>query len=278
MDSIKYSTGFINSEGVQIFYRHFGIQNKTPILIVHGLSYFSYDWIEVANSLSFDREVVAIDMRGFGDSDWPGEYSIQAMSNDLFQVVKSMNWNSAILIGHSMGGRSCSLTTLNNTALIEKLILVDFTPDNAPPGSKRVAQTVSTTPDQFESVEKAMQWFGEDPHSPQGFLQKNRYEAYLKKVNQHFVIKRDPFFKNQFIEQIKTGVRHPIGVDLWEVLSTIQQPIKIIRGKESDMFAEETKDKLFKLCPKISLVEVNSGHNIAGENPKDLIKEIQSFL
>ena len=44
------------------------------------------------------------------------------------------------------------------------------------------------------------------------------------------------------------------------------------------MFAEETKDKLFKLCPKISLVEVNSGHNIAGENPKDLIKEIKSFL
>jgi len=48
-----------------------------------------------------------------------------------------------------------------------------------------------------------MQWFGKDPHSPLGILQKNRYEAYLKKVNDHFVIKRDPYFKNQFLNKLK---------------------------------------------------------------------------
>lgn len=273
-----YSTGFLNSDGVKLFYRYFGNSNKTPIIIVHGLSYFSYDWIEVANALASDREVVAIDMRGFGDSDWPGEYSVQSMSGDLLNVIKNFNWKSAILIGHSMGGRSCSLTTLNNTSIIEKLILVDFTPDNAPAGSKRVAQTVSSTPDKFTSIEEAMQWFGEDPHSPHGILQKNRYEAYLKKVNDHFVIKRDPYFKNQFLEQIKTGIRHSIGIDLWHVLSNVVQPIKLIRGKESDMFAEETKDKVFKLCPKIQLIEVESGHNIAGDNPEELIREIKNFI
>ena len=42
----------------------------TPVLIVHGLSYFSYDWIGPASALASDREVVAIDMRGFGQSGW----------------------------------------------------------------------------------------------------------------------------------------------------------------------------------------------------------------
>jgi len=278
MESIGNSTGFINSDGVNIFYRHFGKRKNTPIVIVHGLSYFSYDWIEVASALSSDREVVAIDMRGFGDSDWPGDYSIHSVSSDLLKVIDAFGWKSAILIGHSMGGRSCSVTTQKNTSLIEKLILVDFTPDNAPAGSKRVAQTVSSTPDQFESIEQAMQWFGEDVHSPQGLSQKNRYEAYLKKVNNYFVIKRDPYFKNQFLEQIKTGVKHPIGVDLWEVLSSIEQPIKMIRGTQSDMFSEETKNKVFNLCPKINLVEVTSGHNIAGDNPNELIREIKAFI
>ena len=39
------------------------------MLIVHGLSYFSYDWISPAARIADDREVVAIDMRGFGKSD-----------------------------------------------------------------------------------------------------------------------------------------------------------------------------------------------------------------
>jgi len=55
MESIGNSTGFINSDGVNIFYRHFGKRKNTPIVIVHGLSYFSYDWIEVASALSSDR-------------------------------------------------------------------------------------------------------------------------------------------------------------------------------------------------------------------------------
>lgn len=62
------SSGSVSSGDVQIFYRRFGKPGRTPALIVHGLSYFSYDWIELASALATDREVVAIDMRGFGQS------------------------------------------------------------------------------------------------------------------------------------------------------------------------------------------------------------------
>ena len=55
-------------ETLEIFYRRFGRPGRTPVLIVHGLSYFSYDWIGPAAGIAVDREVVAIDMRGFGQS------------------------------------------------------------------------------------------------------------------------------------------------------------------------------------------------------------------
>jgi pimeloyl-ACP methyl ester carboxylesterase len=70
--------GAIRSHDVDIFYRHFGQPGGTPVLILHGLSYFSYDWIPVSTRVAVDREVIAIDMRGFGNSTWspaPGQAS-----------------------------------------------------------------------------------------------------------------------------------------------------------------------------------------------------------
>ena len=57
-------TGRVPSGDVEIFYRKFGKPGRTPVLILHGLSFFSYDWIEPATLIGRDREVVAIDMRG----------------------------------------------------------------------------------------------------------------------------------------------------------------------------------------------------------------------
>ena len=53
-----------------------------PLLILHGLSYFSYDWIPVAKLVALDREVIALDMRGFGNSTWSPtrDYRLETLS------------------------------------------------------------------------------------------------------------------------------------------------------------------------------------------------------
>ena len=61
--------GHARSGDVQLHFRRFGQLGSTPLVIAHGLSYFSYDWTAAATALSTDREVVAVDTRGFGDSD-----------------------------------------------------------------------------------------------------------------------------------------------------------------------------------------------------------------
>ncbi len=74
-------------------------------MIVHGLSYFSYDWIDLAMELATDRQIVAMDMRGFGDSGWSKDYSVPAFAGDIVALLDHLGWEKAILIGHSMGGR-----------------------------------------------------------------------------------------------------------------------------------------------------------------------------
>src|SRR3970282_899900 len=106
--SIPHETGRVRSGDIAIFYRKLGRRGGLPLLIVPGLSYFSYDWLEVAQALGAEREVIAIDMRGFGDSDWSPakDYSVPAMAQDIVNVLDHAGWQRAILAGHSMGGRS----------------------------------------------------------------------------------------------------------------------------------------------------------------------------
>jgi pimeloyl-ACP methyl ester carboxylesterase len=275
-----HRTGTCSSGGLEIAYRQFGAGDGLPVLIVHGLSYFSYDWIDVAAELANGREVVAMDMRGFGDSarSPTADYSVPSMAQDLIAVIDHLGWRHAVLMGHSMGGRSTSFAAARNPDRIAGLVLVDYTPDNAPGGSQRVAKTVAGAPDRFESVDAAMQYFSVDPHSPTGAAKRERFEAYLRKVGGGYEIKRDPHFANQFRRVLETGERPKLGVEMWQVVGEVQCPILALRGRQSDMFAVETMPKLRTANPRVQLVELDGGHNIAGDNPAGLVAAVRPFL
>src|SRR5437762_1082251 len=106
--SIAHSTGRARSGEDSIFYRKLGNRALTPILIVHGLSYFSWDWLEVGQVLAAEREVVAMDMRGFGDSDRSPQkdYSVPTMAQDIVNVPDHLGWKRAMPPGHFMSRRS----------------------------------------------------------------------------------------------------------------------------------------------------------------------------
>lgn len=282
MDSAPHATGYARSglrdAPVRIFYRVFGEPGATPVLIVHGLSFFSWDWIGPAARLASDRQVAAMDMRGFGDSDWPGDYSLAAHAADIVAVLDHHGWQKAILIGHSMGGRHSAVAAAHYPNRFAGLVLVDYSPENAPEGAARVAKRIASTPDAFASVDEAMRWSGIAPDSPQGTVRRPRFEAYLKRGPGGAMFKRDPHFRDQFRRQIETGERHKLGLDMWQVLGEITCPTLVIRGSRSDMFATATVPRVVASNPRISLVEIDAGHNVAGDNPDGFHREARSFL
>jgi pimeloyl-ACP methyl ester carboxylesterase len=200
------------------------------------------------------------------------------MAQDIIAVLDHLSWRRAVLMGHSMGGRSTSFAAARHPARVAGLVLVDYTPDNAPGGSQRVAKTVAGAPDRFESIDAAMQYFSVDPHSSAGAAKRARFEAYLRKVDGGYEIKRDPHFANQFRRLLATGERPKLGVDMWQVVGEVPCPILALRGTHSDMFAVETMPKLRAANPRLRLVEVDAGHFIAGDNPDGFLAAVGPFL
>ena len=270
--TIAHETGRVSSGDVSIHFRKLGGGSETPMLIVHGLSYFSYDWLEVAEALSRDRAVVAMDMRGFGDSQWSAakDYSVPTMAQDIVNVLDHLGWRRALLAGHSMGGRSTTYAAAKHPARIAALVLVDYTPENAPAGTKRTTETVANTPDAFPSIEAAMHYFGKSDRA--------RFEAYLQKTADGYAVKRDPHFRDQFRKVLQTGERPKLGVDMWQLIGEVRCPILSLRGARSDMYAPETVQKMKAANPRLQVVEVkDAGHNIAGDNPQGLVAAVRSF-
>lgn len=278
--TVEHQQRSVNASGLRIAYRRLGKPGKTPLLFVHGLSYFSYDWLDAASRLADDRECVCVDSRGFGDSDSSAEkdYSVPSMAGDLAAVASACGFESVIPVGHSMGGRAATYLAATKPQLAKGLVLVDYTPENAAAGLQRTAKSVAGVPDAFESVDAAMAHFGIEPGSEKAQRARARFEAYLRPVAGGYSIKRDVHFRDQFRRTLETGERPKLGVDMWKILGDVRCPILVVRGTASDMFAAETVEKVRAANAHIQLVEVAAGHNIPGENPTGLASAIRSFL
>ena len=269
--------GRVQSGDVSIFYRKFGRPGGTPIIIVHGLSYFSYDWIEAAAQMAGDREVVSIDMRGFGESDWSAtrDYKLETLSNDLIAVLDALGWDKAVLMGHSFGGRVCLATAGWKPERAAAVVLVDFAPDIAAPGRRYTAQRIGGQPDLFASVEEAMLYDHDDPADPK---RRARWEAFLRETDKGYALKRDLHFRDNFKRALETGQSSPVPAFLWPMLAELQIPLLVIRGSESNMFEAATLDKVKELNPRALAIELAGSHDLAGDNPDGLAKTVNAFL
>jgi pimeloyl-ACP methyl ester carboxylesterase len=271
--SVPHHTDRARSGDLSIHYRRLGSRGKTPILIVHGLQYFSWDWLPVAQALGAEREVVCMDMRGFGDSDWSGEkdYSVPSMAQDIAAVLDHVDWQRVVLVGHSMGGRSTTYAAAKNPARVAGLALIDYTPDNAPAGAKRTTEIVGNTPDAFPSLEAARMYLGPKKSH-------ERYSFYLTSEKGRFSVKRDAHFRDQFKKVLAGGERPKLGVDMWQLIGEVRCPILSVRGKRSDMYAPETVAKMKAANPRLEVVEVDAGHDIAGDNEESLLQELRGWI
>ena len=278
-----HRTGNVDSGDVTIFFRHFGEPGGTPMIVLHGQSYFSYDWIEIADTLARDpgagREIVAMDMRGFGNSTWSASqaYKVQDFAADVLAVADRQGWDRFILAGHSMGGRNATYTASAHPDRVEKLILVDYSPTNAKAGSIRVMNASVDMPASFAGLDEALRYFGMDPATVDA-KKRARFDAYLGTFDGNYTVSRDRYFREVFRKTRDEGLKPDHGADLWECLGKVACPILVLRGRQSDLFAPETAEKVRATNANVMLVEVEGGHNIPGDNPAGLIAALRPFL
>jgi pimeloyl-ACP methyl ester carboxylesterase len=114
---------------VKLYYEERG--KGSPLLLIHGFGASTYTWRFVAPELAKTHWVIAVDLKGFGQSDKPFDerYSIFDQAELLAQLIEEKDLRNLTLVGHSFGGGVALLLALQaNKRLdgrITRLVLLD---------------------------------------------------------------------------------------------------------------------------------------------------------
>ena len=126
---------YINHKNYKIAFRTWFNQNNdsNPILLfAHASGFHSMIWNEIIKNLT-NYNCIAIDFSGHGESDNPeSEYKWDQFSDELSSLIKLLDLNNIVGIGHSLGGYAVTHTTKNLLDRFQSLILFDpsiFTKD-----------------------------------------------------------------------------------------------------------------------------------------------------
>jgi len=113
------------NDGVKLAYQEAG--QGTPLVMIPGWSQSAALFKHQLEGLSDRYRVIAVDMRGHGESDKPNHgYRMSRLSKDLDDFLTALDLHDVVLMGHSMG---CSVIwgylDLFGIDRLSKLILID---------------------------------------------------------------------------------------------------------------------------------------------------------
>ena len=114
----------ISLHGHRIAYRQAG---SGPVLVlVHGITSSSANWMGVMPYLARHFTVLAPDMIGHGESDKPRtDYSLSAQASCVRDLLIALGHERATLVGHSLGGGVAMQLSYLFPERCERLVLVD---------------------------------------------------------------------------------------------------------------------------------------------------------
>jgi pimeloyl-ACP methyl ester carboxylesterase len=96
------------------------------MIMAHGVTDYGLSWASLADKFQEDYDIIMYDARGHGFSDKPqAPYDLATHVEDLAGLVKALEIEKPILIGHSMGSGTVALAAATYPDLPRAVIMED---------------------------------------------------------------------------------------------------------------------------------------------------------
>ena len=118
-------------EVVPLFSKVYG--EGAPLIILHGLFGMGDNWATHAKYWAgLGWEVHAVDQRNHGKSPHLGLHNYDVMAADLEAYMDAKGLNTAVILGHSMGGKTAMNFAVSRPERVQALVVVDIAPKAYP--------------------------------------------------------------------------------------------------------------------------------------------------
>ena len=268
---MEVKTNETEINGIKIHYREYG--DGEPLLLIIGLS-GNADWWgdEFLRPLAERFHVVAYDNRGAGRSGKPeGPYPIPLMASDAVGLMDHLGWESAHILGASMGGMIAQEIALEYPERAKRLVLMCTNCGGQ--------EQVPASPETF-----ALLFIPREGLTPEDIVR-----ASLPLLFPREYIERNPEKMQAIVNTILIAPIPPrcfmwqiMGASLWSCHSRLvglRHPALIMTGTEDVLIPPENSRILADAIPNSRLVEIDgAGHGLQVMFPERMAEEVLAFL
>lgn len=266
---------------MKLSYRKLGAGQ--PLIIVHGLYGSSDNWLTIAKELAHNFEVYIIDQRNHGNSPHANSHSYLDLKEDLLEFMDDQNIKKAILLGHSMGGKTVMFFAIDYPERVSSLLVVDIAPKNYSKISDYAPQTID-----HSCIVKAMLNLDLSTYKNRTDIDtklkeninSNKVRQFLLKnlkrnENKQFTWKLNIKTISKYLPQIMDGIDRDQFAQNKGITSF---PVLFIRGEKSNYVTDNDHSLIRTIFPKAEITTIpNAGHWVHAEQPKLLVKTVEYF-
>ncbi len=119
--------GFLDTNGVRL---HYVSRGQGPLMLfLHGFPEFWYSWRHQLDYFADRYTCVALDLRGYNDSDKPeglDAYRLDVLVEDVRGAMTALGHERMVLVGHDWGGMIAWAFAYTYPELLESLIVMNI--------------------------------------------------------------------------------------------------------------------------------------------------------
>ena len=263
---------YLTTNGLRIHYIEWGAAGKQPLIMLHGIGRVAHTFDHIAPHFAANYHVMAVDMRGHGDSAWDpkGAYLVEDYVKDIEGLAQQLRLRNIVIWGNSTGGRVAQVFAGLHPDLVAAVISEDV-------GPERPAQVAESVTRQLKQ-EDEKGWASEDEllaqlktsssRTPEAILRAYAHYGSKSRPDGRVIWKRDPAIGNGFVP-----------TELWRFVRQIKSPIIYLVGGRSTIVPVATQEELKKVLPQAEIVTIaGAGHYPSEENEKEFLTIVDKFL
>ncbi|WP_194813650.1 alpha/beta fold hydrolase [Nocardia sp. XZ_19_385] len=243
---------------------------RSPLLLLHGGRLTAHTWDFVCLGLRGAARLVALDLRGHGDSDWSGDYRIDTMAADVVAAADHLGFDRVGLVGMSLGGVVAAHVAETRPDRVERLALVDVAPGVNFESTRRMREFITGLGPvrELETVVEAA--VRVNPHANRATVTYRMSTLFRRAPDGAWIPKADPS-PPDFPAILAAIDRLPAQLT--------RIPVLLVRGERSRALPQAAAEQLVERIPDGKLVVVpDAGHNVQEDNPAALITALRAFL